>query len=151
MLSEAHYRTVLNFFYFLLLDEGMALNASYKAIKRANRDLEKESGLKTEVILIRALHAVLKNSLAHKKAAVSTPPQSDWRISKPENALVWREYIRKADQDSSTVLVLRYILGFPSALIAEALGLPEGTVMYRLGRGLEALACSPALAVLEGR
>jgi DNA-directed RNA polymerase specialized sigma24 family protein len=52
--------------------------------------------------------------------------------------LVWKEFIQKKDvEEHIVVLTLRYLLGFEINVISAGLDVPEGTVLHRIGRGLE--------------
>lgn len=139
MINEAHYGAVLNFFYFLLLDEGLALNASYKTAKIAQTKLKEIPQSQSTPALIAVMSDVFhKYQKRHDFLKNSTqPPKSDWKVPNRDSMGAWREYMKHATDDSPETLVLRYILEYPVETIAEGLGIPEGTVYFRLGRGLE--------------
>jgi DNA-directed RNA polymerase specialized sigma24 family protein len=143
MLLEAHYEAALNYFYFLLMDEGAALACALRAIKLSEK--MSKSNPKTsspEHVLIMTLSETLKKKMKKKWPRRGSPPKSDWKPPSSEILAVWKEYLRRSDPDSAEALVLRYILGFSITTISEALSVPEGTVYFRIGRGLEAFAGS---------
>jgi hypothetical protein len=145
MLLEAHYEAALNYFYFLLMDEAAALACALRAIKASEKI--SRSSLKTtppEHVLIMTLSGTLKKKMKKKWSHSGSPPKSDWKPPSSESLAVWKEYLRRSDPDSAEALVLRYILGFSVKTISEALSVPEGTVYFRIGRGLEAFAGSRA-------
>lgn len=149
MFTEAHYRAVLNFFYFLLLDEQAAVNAAVKTIATAQKFLKDDSQKNKDVILIQTMVRIL-DKYRHKYVSKALPAgrtsiPSEWDIPKPESLVLWKEFLRRGDMDMADVLVLRYILRYPPAVIAEALNVPEGTVFFRIGRGLEFFAVNPSL------
>jgi len=137
MLTEAHYRAVLNFFYFLLQDEGMSISASFKTIKQIQKTISKNEYLLLDVVVIKTMYEVLNKYLEKHKMSAGAPPRSDWKSPKPEYLIAWKEFMRRSEMPSSIALVLRYILDYPPNVIAEALEVPIGTIYFRLGRGLE--------------
>ena len=145
MLVEAHYRTVLNFFFFQLSDEQMAVSASVKAIRRFR---SRSKGLSTEaqeLLLIDSMSKVLSQLKGHRHAVLHVSPRSDWSVKRTDYLLAWREFSRKVGTEVSEILVLRYLLRYDIAQISQALGVPEGTLLYRLGRGLESFSQTPTL------
>jgi DNA-directed RNA polymerase specialized sigma24 family protein len=145
MLTEAHYRAVLNFFYFLLLDEGMAISAAFKTMKQVQKITAKKESPPVNVALIKTMCAILDKYKEKQIAGAGTPPHSDWKSSKQEYLVAWKEFMRRSELPVSVALVLRYILDYSPQLIAQALEIPEGTVYFRLGRGLESFGDSPVL------
>jgi DNA-directed RNA polymerase specialized sigma24 family protein len=144
MLSEAHYSAALNYFFFLLSDEALALSAAYKSIKHAQKYFKKHPESDVDRVAIAAMHAVLEKFHGRLREPSSPPPESNWRVPNREYLALWREHMRKVDLHSCEALVLRYILGFKAQIISDALNVPEGTVYYRIGRGLEAFAQVPS-------
>ena len=151
MFSENHYLAVLNFFYFLLLDETTALVASQKAVQLAEKMNRKDSKTKVEVTLTRAMVRTLKKYQTRKVLNLHSPISSEWKIPKKDYFVAWKEFMRKSDVDQSLILVLRYILNYDVKIIAQALDVPEGTVYFRLGRGLENFANNPTLTSVVKR
>jgi DNA-directed RNA polymerase specialized sigma24 family protein len=154
-MNEIHYRLVLNFFYFLLLDEALAISAAYKAIKKFKR-LTKSKTLAANSIevsdaLIKTIIKIYTQYRTHKQIVNLPPPKSDWKIPKTEYMIAWKEFMRRADPLFSEMLVLHFILGFKPETIAHALDLPTGTITFRLGRGLESLAESSVIKTLAPR
>jgi hypothetical protein len=140
MLKEAHYAAALNFFYFLLQDEGMALNAAFRTIKLVDKKLRKNPNANIEPLLIACQSMILKKVIGKKWSPLGKPPRSDWKTLHLQSLGLWKEYLRNADLEFAEALVLKYILKFEVKEIAKGLDIPEGTVYFRIGRGLEALA-----------
>ena len=151
MLNETHYRAVLNFFYFLLLDEAMALSASFRAIKKIQKKMKKKPVPDIDKVLISVSASVYELYRTHKQTVPSAPPKSDWKIPRQEYLIAWKEFMRRAEPQFSVALVLNYILKYKPKIIAEALELPEGTINFRLGRGLESLAQSSVIKTLVSK
>ena len=132
MLTEAQYHSVLNFFYFLLLDEAMALGASIKAITRIQKIMKKNPESQIETVLISSVVDVFEKYQEHKEVVpTAPPPKSDWHVTKLEYLVAWKEYMRKAEPQFSVALVLRYVLGFQTDVISRAIDVPDGTIHFK--------------------
>jgi DNA-directed RNA polymerase specialized sigma24 family protein len=139
MLSEAHYEAALNYFYFLLLDEGAALQSALKTVKIVHREFGKKN-FAPDSVLISVMSKVLHKVLKKPWNPIGDPPKSDWKTAHPEILASWKDYLRSGDMDSAEAIVLRYVLGYEVKTIVEGLSVPEGTFYFRLGRGLESFA-----------
>ena len=141
MFTEAHYQAVLKFFYFMLLDESLALAAALDTVKRIQTLLKKAPTLKMELLLIDTMQAVLVRYRKRQRHLVlTTPAKSEFKISNLDHLVRWKEFMKKSDDQINETLVLRYILDYTPDLIAEGLGVPVGTVFYRIRHGLEAFS-----------
>jgi DNA-directed RNA polymerase specialized sigma24 family protein len=155
-MSETHYRLVLNFFYFLLLDEAMAISAAFKAVQKIqkrikNKPSDESYSALLDKSIIKTITEVYTLYRTRKQNIQLAPPKSDWSVSRPEYLIAWKEFMRRADPLFSEVLILHYILGYTPQLIADSLGMPVGTVTFRLGRGLESLGDSSVIKSLVSR
>lgn len=143
MVTSAHAKLALNFFFLLLTDEPLAITAASQAIDgfRKKLEIEKNTG---EALLISEMLKTLekiKSKSKYKQVVGShSLPSSEWKVPHPQSLSRWKEYLHKSDGQSEIVLVLRYALDVPVKVISDAMKIPEGTVMYRIGRGLELLA-----------
>lgn len=143
MVTSAHAKLALNFFFLLLSDEPLAITAASQAIHgyKKKLEIEKNSG---EALLISEMLktlAKIKSKAKYKQVVGShSLPSSEWKVPQPQSLSRWKEYLHKSDGQSEVVLVLRYVLDVPVKVISEAMRIPEGTVMYRIGRGLELLS-----------
>ena len=139
VLTEAHYGAVLNFFYFLLLDEGLALNAAYKATKIAQKKLVEIEPAQADRVLISVMSGLFHKYKKHHRTlhSVLQPPKSDWKTPNRDYLGAWKEYMRRSTDDSPETLVLHYVLNYPISTISKGLEIPEGTLYFRIGRGLE--------------
>jgi hypothetical protein len=52
---------------------------------------------------------------------------------------VWTSFLATAHPEESEAVLLSHILGFTDVEIATGIGVSEGTVRYRVGRGLRHL------------
>ena len=141
MFTEAHYEAVLKFFYFMLLDEGLALTAALDAVKRIQKTLKKERTANIELVMIQTMNSVLNSyRRSRKNYVLSTPARSQFKISNLDHLVQWKEFMKKGDDDLAVAVVLRYILGYKPELMSEGLQVPMGTVFYRIRHALETIA-----------
>jgi DNA-directed RNA polymerase specialized sigma24 family protein len=137
MPSEAHYEAALNYFYFLLMDEGSSLQCALRTVRLFQKKLKRNPNLNVDQLLISVMSAVLHQAYKKQFVVTSSTPKSDWKTPNSDTLASWREYLKRSEPDSAEALVLRHILGYPVKVISEALSVPEGTIYFRLGRGLE--------------
>src|SRR5579884_2263702 len=105
MLTEAHYAAVLNYFFFLLGDEALALNAAFKTTQRVQRKIRKTPKDPVDVILIREASFVLKKWRKKRNHGAGAPPKSDWKISNPDSHAAWKEFLKLQEIDTAEILV----------------------------------------------
>ncbi len=137
---EAHYEAALNYFYFLLLDEDVALHSALRALRAFQKNSKTLKEAEADQALIKEMSALFQKYLKKNHRAKSNPAKSEWKVLNSDSLAAWKEYVRRSESESSEVLVLRYILNYSVGDISKALGIPEGTIYFRLGRGLEAFA-----------
>lgn len=146
------------FYYFCFLDEAKAQGYTAQTLKKINqnkiRKTANEGTASSPAIeLVRITQAMMKKnkgkfkptSLAFSSDYIQLPQNSNWGP--------WFEFRKKAnDEDLSAVLYAK-ILGLPEEDIAVGLGLPIGTVRYRISQGLRILGhiCSPEMRKHESR
>ena len=140
MIGEAHYESALNYFYFLLMDESASLQCALRTIRLFQKKLKQNPTLKADSLLISVMSAVLHRAYKKQFVVTSATPKSDWKTPDADTLSSWREYLKRSEPDSAEALVLRHILGYTVKQIAEALLVPEGTIYFRMGRGLEVFA-----------
>jgi hypothetical protein len=144
MSGAAPTKLALNFYYFLLCDEALAIMAATRAMKTFKKISAKLPEANKDILLVKELvrhfNKIKTKMNSSKLGGALTVAKSEWEIPKAVPFSQWKEYIKKSDGLCDDVLVLRYILNFPTNVIAEAMNVPEGTVLFRLGRGLEVLS-----------
>lgn len=148
MVTETHYRALLNFYFFLLVNEGMTVAVSHRAANYVQKQLTKEPSQKIELLLIRTMVKFLEKYRSSRIHVGGTPPKSDWKVKNSQFVVGWKEFLRTCESQYSVILVLRYLLSYQPQIISEALDIPVGTVYFRLGRGLEAMAKSAPIQTL---
>lgn len=137
MLNEAHYEAALNYFYFLLMDEGPSLHSALRAVKAVQKKQKAAQGREIDQALIKEMSSILQKILKKGQPPKGNPAKSDWKAPNSEALGSWKDYLRRSEPESAEALVLRYILNYSVKDISKALSVPEGTIYFRLGRGLE--------------
>jgi len=89
--------------------------------------------------LYRILVNQCRQTLRRKKRFSFYPLQEDTAMQQPQESDSVKEAMEKLPPDIRTLMMLRYLDGYAMREIAEALGLPLGTVSTRLSRGRKKL------------
>ena len=129
---------VVKYFFFLCLDEQISFSASLKVLadlKAANRI---DEGHRSH--WVQALHRwkpkikkIRGRSWSENAAAPGFEFHSEMEIAN------WVSFISAANPDEAEAVLLSRVLGFSDEEIARGLSVTEGTVRYRVGRGLRHL------------
>lgn len=135
------YHKIALFFYLASLNEKLATEQSIRAaqlIKRRKR-LEKKH-FDEETAIIEVCQSLLTESqvaLKHKQLNLMNATTMAW----PDHLDLtpWREFQKRGSfQDRIAVLWVK-VIGMPISKVARALMQTEGTIRYRLGKGLAQL------------
>jgi len=149
MLDERQTKTVLLFFALSCLDDKKAFQCAEKAVvtfKSRLRSLPRSAPVSdTNVLLIQSClqqtaglkkdkgqrRPFLSPSMNQKSTLLSGILDEDWAR--------WSSFHATSTFDERTAVLLTKILGFSKEEIAMALNVTEGTISYRVGRGLRKL------------
>lgn len=134
-MDEALLRSVSLYFHLTIEDERRAHAASLNALSQIRRMPSKTN--KALIILI--LHKL--------RAKASRLRIHHWPFKKEETSWshgkldmqVWRTFMSRAYDTEVEAVLLSRVLGFSDIDIANGLGVSEGTIRYRVGRGLRTL------------
>ena len=132
----------------ILRDEDAAADAVQDALLGTWRDLPSlrdpdrfDAWLRR--LLVRACHRVATARRAHRLADFEVGVDPSPATPDAQSLVAIRDQLergfRRLSNEQRTVVVLRHYLGLPLAEIAEATGVPVGTVDSRLSRAIEAL------------
>ena len=146
-MTEAQIKSVALFFFFTLLDEDLAERAARLTIENFRVQIKKKSkngtkGLATDpvVVLIRESRLVfekisksenLNRAAINQKAKFLLPPGVSYGA--------WRQFHKEAPREDLIAIIWSRIVGFDDVKVAQGLGASEGTIRYRVGRGLRQL------------
>jgi hypothetical protein len=133
------FEAVARYFFFSSLDENLSYSASLKVLAELNSHnyLDAEH----RPYWIRALHR-WKGKLKHVKARAWPGASREARgfaLPAGLDIAVWASFLAAADAGESEAVLLSRVLGFSDEEIAFGLDVTEGTVRYRVGRGLRHL------------
>ncbi len=141
-MKEAQIRSVALFFFYTFLDKSLALKASIEALSLYSKRLKKrESHGPTEPLLVYATYKVWKKY--SKKRNIKTKDfelaAEGWIIPEGIKLEPWREFVKDIDPQLYLAVIWSQLLQFSDKDISEGLGVTEGSVRYRVGRGLKVL------------
>lgn len=136
-MSDSDVKAIALFFFFTMLDEKRALHAAAQALELCERRLQANPGLNSNILIVSSTQKIWER---HGKKVVRGRPQfsleSGWRLPETLNLAPWKEFQKKTPDDELLALVWSKILNFSDQEISQGLGLTEGTLRFRVGRGL---------------
>ena len=157
---EPYVKSIFLFFYYIFLEEKMALKATRKVLKRQKQSLAKlphkatqsqliysqdqEKTINQEIIYL-LISICLQVWKKYQKYSFSKNKQNLRGTSNKESFMPsidlepWRDFLRETKDEVVLVVILSKILLFKDEDIASAMKISIGTVKYRLGYGLRCL------------
>lgn len=139
-MTEAEIKTIALFFYFALLDDKKAIEASTQALALCRERKSQNSELSNAVIIVSATKAVWdKFKVRVSRGRPNTSVESGWLIPSGVDLGPWREFQKNAAEDELLTVIWSKILNIDDKDVSEGLGITTGTVRYRLGRSLRKL------------
>lgn len=149
MLNDSEVRALALFFFFACLDETRAKEAASKAADEFERMRRKDANLDSTIGVVSASSNIWDEYRARiSRGRPRYSADSGWIL--PENVDMghWKEFQKSAPEDELVSVIWVHILGYSEEVVARALGLTEGTLRYRVGRGLRKLG---GLLARQGR
>ncbi len=139
-MNESFVRQIGCFFFFSLLDERMATEASLKALAFAKIRLKKSPHFSLNSLVVIATYEIW-HRISHKliKGSHHLTLESGWVVPDGIDLAPWKEFQKTAPEEELLSVIWGHILKIPSNDISLALGLTAGTVRYRTGQGLKRL------------
>jgi hypothetical protein len=131
------------FFYLLTLDDKLATEATRKALElmqvRGNKKIVPSQESEVELMLKCCLEEwfKLRPRLHKDQTQVTTTTALRW----PEHLDLnpWKEFQKRAPEPELIAVACVHVLGFSEATLARCLNLTDGTIRYRIGKGLALL------------
>ncbi|MFN7727681.1 MAG: RNA polymerase sigma factor [Bdellovibrio sp.] len=139
-MGDSEVRALALFFFFASLDEYRAKETASKAADEYERILKKDPKIDPAVGVILASYKVwiqFKSKIPRGRPQFSN--ESGWLFVDKIDLGHWKEFQKTAPEDELLALIWVHILGFSEEQVSRALGLTEGTLRYRVGRGLRKL------------
>ena len=127
------------FYYFCFLDESKAQYHTEFTVKKILKTIDsRPKSLKdadlvkiTDSVMQKMSHKLKPTNLAYSTDFIQLPQNSDWGP--------WFEFRKIANDLESRALIYSKILKINDEDIAKGLGIPVGTVRYRVGNGLKTI------------
>lgn len=139
-MTEADIQSITLFFYFSLLDDKKAIEASSRAVVLGRAEKAKHPQQNNSVIIVTATKTVwdkYKEKISRGRPNISN--EFGWQIPSGMDLGPWREFQKNASDDELLVVIWSKILKINDNDISESLGITAGTVRYRLARALRRL------------
>lgn len=133
-------RSIALFFFFALMDERRAIEATSKAINNYRARMAKNPERKPNVTLIASTYFVWRTAsdrLVRGRQNFSFT--AGWSLPEHIDLGPWKEFHKTAQEDEFLALIWSRILQIPDEDIALGLGISVGTLRYRVGRALRKL------------
>lgn len=139
-MTEADIQSIALFFYFALLDDQKAIEASSQALALSRARKQKNPNLKSSVAIVASTRAIWDNYKSRiSRGRPNTSIESGWLIPEGVDMGPWREFQKSASEDELLTVIWSKILKIGDDDISEGLGITQGTIRYRLGRALRKL------------
>lgn len=140
MTQEEAFNKIVLYFYLVTLNDRKTLEHSIKASQRYQiRQKDEGSKFDSELAIIEICTDLLGElpQQANNQLAVISPNFLTW----PEHLdfIPWRDFHKKCSPPESIAIVWINVLGVSIAKLAKALLISEGTIRYRLNKGLSLL------------
>ena len=142
MLSENQIRSVALFFLFALLDERAAMPYANRvtAVLKTKLGRHAEESTEAKQIVLgacyRQFQKIKKDIL---RGQVSTSLSSVLTLPSGADLGAWIRFHKDATDDELLALIFSKIMGFSDFDIAQALGVSEGTIRYRISHAVRRL------------
>lgn len=141
-MKEAQIRSVALFFFYAFLDKGLAMKASVEALSLYNKRLKKrETHGPTEPLLVYSTYKVWKRYSKKRniKAKDFELSAEGWILPEGLKMEPWRDLIKNTDPQLYLAVIWSQLLQVSDKDISEGLGVTEGSIRYRVGKGLKLL------------
>ncbi|MES2769398.1 MAG: hypothetical protein V4596_09650 [Bdellovibrionota bacterium] len=141
-MKEAQIRSVALFFFYTFLDKSLALKASVEALGLYDKRLKRrETHGPTEPLLVYSTYKVWKKYSKKRniKATDFDLLAEGWIIPPTLKLEPWREFVKDIDPQLYLAVIWSQLLNFSDKDISEGLGVTEGSIRYRVGKGLKIL------------
>ncbi|WP_347358022.1 hypothetical protein [Bdellovibrio sp.] len=136
-MTEADVQSIALFFYFSLLDDQKAVEASSQALVLCRGRKNRNPELKNSVAIVAATKTIWdKYKVRVSRGRPNTTVESGWLIPDSLDLGPWREFQKTASEDELLTVIWSKILKIHDDDISAGLGITAGTIRYRLGRAL---------------
>lgn len=141
-MKEAQIRSVALFFFYAFLDKSLAMKASVEALSLYDKRLKRrETHGPTEPLLVYSTYKVWKkhSKKRNTKSKDFELSAEGWILPQGLKMEPWREFIKDIDPQLYLAVIWSQLLQVSDKDISEGLGVTEGSIRYRVGKGLKLL------------
>lgn len=139
-MKAVDFKSIAMFFFFALLDEKKAIGATSKAIKEFRKLHAKKPEIPVNIHIIQAsLKIWSKHHVDFYKGRQNLSFSSEWILPQGFDLNPWKEFQKNAPEVELIAVIWSKILKISEKEIAIAQNLSEGTLRYRIGKGLALL------------
>ncbi len=127
------------FFFYVFLDEDMAVRASHRAFPVINKKIKKNK-LEKDSVFVTTTFSLWNSYRKHLDQKIKIREEKMTSFSLSTVYLEkWISFREKAAEDEFLAVIWNKVLGISEKDISLGLGVGLGTVRYRVGRGLSLL------------
>ena len=133
-------RSIALFFFYALMDEQRAIEATSKAIQHYRARMAKNPEKKPAVTLVAATAEIWKSE-SHRmiRGRQNFAFGPGWNLPAGLDIGPWKEFQKTAQEDEFLAVIWSQILQISDEDIAMGLNISIGTLRYRLGKALRKL------------
>jgi len=137
---ENEVKLIALFFFFSVLDDKKAIAASSTAADIFYYRMKKKPDLNPQIALVSVTKLVWnRNKKKNLRGYPQYSTESGWLLPEGLDISPWKEFQKSAQEDELLAVIWSKILKINDEDISSALGIPEGTLRYRVGRALRKL------------
>jgi DNA-binding CsgD family transcriptional regulator len=137
---EAEIRAISLFFFFALLDDERAVLAATKSTDLFFKKMRSSPAMNKNVAVVSITKQIWEKIRGNFfRGHPNLSSQSGWQPPTGSDLSPWKEFQKSVAEEELLALIWSRILKIKESEISEALGITEGTVRYRVGRGLRKL------------
>jgi hypothetical protein len=141
-MKEAQIRSVALFFFYTFLDKDLALKATFEALNLFEKRLKERDPMAPQnPVLVYSTYKTWKKYSKKRNIKVQDFPLASegWIIPDGIKMEPWRQFVKDSDPQIYLSVIWSHLLSFSDKDISEGLGHAEGSIRYRVGKGLKVL------------
>ncbi len=149
-MTEEQVKAVALFFHYSLIDDHLAFEASKKCLQECANKLSEETAEEKNpwVVIVYQSVKTWKKFKSNKIKQVSQSPdqnaipmtlEKSIQVSDNIDLGPWYELLKKAKPEEFLLIVWNVILKVPEDVLSQSLGISQGTVRFRIAKGLRIL------------
>jgi hypothetical protein len=141
-MKEAQIRSVALFFFYTFLDKNLALKAAFEALRLFEKRIKERDPMAPQnPVLVYCTYKIWKKYSKKRNLKTEDFPLTSegWIIPDGIKMEPWRQFAKDTDPQIYLAVIWSQLLQFTDKDISEGLGIAEGSIRYRVGKGLKVL------------